>query len=463
MTNPTAVRRIRRHLTFGTVLLASVAATPVACSDFGSPSPRTLLELFVTPVNTSVAPSGTVQLAISGAWSDGASLIPATTFQATGGTISEFGLYTAGSTPGQYHVIASAVGSELRDTATITIEENPPSLTGIVISPAATSLPVGGSVQFSAKGIWSNGDSTAPVVTYSATGGTISPSGFFTAGAAVGSFQVIAYQFGGSIADTSTVTIENLPAATPVLFEDFSTYTSTANFHSDPRNIYANEEFGGPWGQWNLITLDSTTGVGEIGIGNSTKSMKYTWYNRTNATGVQPDADRCKDFYILKQINVTPVTEMWAEFYVKFSTNFTSKAPSSWSCTSNADYKFIFLTTQPGSRFSLKNDYAGLGTRWDPTAPGQGDGDNNFVHNVFHDNQWHRLRVHAKLATGGMANGEHRVWLDDVLVYTKIGITTGNQTAIYALKLGNNMNQGPDRTQTLHWGLIRVYTTNPGW
>ena len=45
--------------------------------------------------------------------------------------------------------------------------------------------------------------------------------------------------------------------------EHESTYTSTSNMHSDPRNIYAPEEFGGPWGQWNLITLDETTGVAE--------------------------------------------------------------------------------------------------------------------------------------------------------------------------------------------------------
>lgn len=44
-------------------------------------------------------------------------------------------------------------------------------------------------------------------VTYTATGGTITPSGLYTAGQTAGSYQVIATLQGGILADTSTVTV----------------------------------------------------------------------------------------------------------------------------------------------------------------------------------------------------------------------------------------------------------------
>jgi uncharacterized protein YjdB len=338
----------------------------------------------------------------------------------------------------------------------------PPTLVGVSLTPPFVTMTTGSSHQFAVTGLLSNGSTSSVSVTYTATGGTVSATGRFVAGSVPGNYRVIATVTGGSLADTSRVTVNPAVEVQPMLVEDFSTYVSTSHLHADPRNIYNSEEFGGPWGQWNLIELDTTTGVSEVGLGTSRKSMKFTWPNRTNATGVQPDANRCADFYILKGIPITPVQELWGEFWVKFSPNWTSKAPASWNCASNPDYKFIFFGTLPSSRFSIKNDYAGLGTRWDPTAPGQGDGDNNFQFNNFHDGQWHRVRMHAKVASGG-ANGIHEVWLDDVLVYSRTGITTLNQTSIYLVNLGNNLNQGPGHVQTLHWGAIRLYNQNPGW
>ncbi len=53
-----------------------------------------------------------------------------------------------------------------------------------------------------------------PGVTYSATGGTITTGGLYTAGSTAGTFRVIAVQQGGTLADTSAVTLTATP---PVL------------------------------------------------------------------------------------------------------------------------------------------------------------------------------------------------------------------------------------------------------
>ena len=61
------------------------------------------------------------------------------------------------------------------------------------------------------SGVWSDGGTTAPAVTYSATGGTITSGGLYTAGSTAGTFRVIATQQGGTLADTAAVTITAPP------------------------------------------------------------------------------------------------------------------------------------------------------------------------------------------------------------------------------------------------------------
>jgi hypothetical protein len=212
----------------------------IACAEAGGPE-RKLIEIFLTPNVAAVEPGGKVQFVVTGSWSDGSDLIPVSTFEATGGSIQPLGEFTAGSATGTFSVVARATGTDITDTAEVTITATPPVLQSISLSPASSSVTPGGSIQFAVSGTMSDGSSTTPLVVYSATGGLITPLGRFTAGSSLGTFRVIATQFGGSLADTSTVTIDAPTAATPFLVEDWSTYTSTANFHSDPRSIYDNE------------------------------------------------------------------------------------------------------------------------------------------------------------------------------------------------------------------------------
>jgi hypothetical protein len=125
------------------------------------------------------------------------------TYTATGGTITAAGLYTAASTAGSFRVIATASGKA--DTSAVTITA--PTITSISLTPATASLQSGQTQQFSVSATLSNGGTqTNPSVTYSATGGTITTGGLYTAGATAGTFQVIAASAAGP-ADTSAVTV----------------------------------------------------------------------------------------------------------------------------------------------------------------------------------------------------------------------------------------------------------------
>jgi len=95
--------------------------------------------------------------------------------------------------------LAAAVGM-------VTINPPPPTAPAtVILPPSGSSLASGGSKQFHIYGRTSAGDSAAIAVAFSATGGSITSAGLYTAGATAGSYTVIASSSG--LADTAVVTL----------------------------------------------------------------------------------------------------------------------------------------------------------------------------------------------------------------------------------------------------------------
>ncbi|HWA56747.1 MAG TPA: hypothetical protein VG692_05800 [Gemmatimonadales bacterium] len=176
-----------------------------------------LTQVTLTPASASVVAGNTQQFSVSGRLSDGSTNTPAVNYAATGGTITAGGLYTAGSTTGTFRVIATQQGGTLADTSTVTITAPPPTLAAVVVTPATATVAVGATQQFSASGRMSDGSTGTVQVTWLATGGTITTGGLYTAGSTAGTFRVIATQQGGTLADTSTITIPTPPVLSQVI------------------------------------------------------------------------------------------------------------------------------------------------------------------------------------------------------------------------------------------------------
>lgn len=172
----------------------------------------TLLQLALSPASVTLASDGTRQFTVSGIWSDGSKGLPAVTYTAKGGTITTRGFYTAGKTPGVYRIVASQQGGSEADTSTVTISPPPVTLLQLVLNPKSPTIDVGETVQFTVSGRLSDGSSTVPTVTYTATGGSITASGFYIAGNTAGSFRVIARHNTGTAADTAVLSISGQPA-----------------------------------------------------------------------------------------------------------------------------------------------------------------------------------------------------------------------------------------------------------
>jgi hypothetical protein len=204
----------RPHRSTGAITAAALAllALAVACDGaggvfVGGPNGRAVQEVLVTPENPIVGAGNTLQFQARSVMSDGDTTNNPVTWSATGGTITSGGLFTGGQTAGQFRVVARAQNG-VADTVpvTVAVSSGIPTLIAIVVTPATATVGAGGTAQFSANGLLSNGSTQAVNVNWVATGGAISGTGLYTAGAVVGTFQVFAIGLGGR-ADTATVII----------------------------------------------------------------------------------------------------------------------------------------------------------------------------------------------------------------------------------------------------------------
>jgi hypothetical protein len=173
-----------------------------------------LVKLVVSPDPASVAIGTSTRFAAKGVLSDGSTTSVKVKWTATGGTIDSTGLYTANSNSGTFRVLATNDSSAVADTAAVTVSAQQPSVTAITLSPASVTLAPGGTQRFSASAKLSDGTTDTVDVTFSATGGTITNQGSYTAGSTEGTFRVVAKASGGTLADTSAVVIA-APAPAP--------------------------------------------------------------------------------------------------------------------------------------------------------------------------------------------------------------------------------------------------------
>lgn len=247
-------------------------------------TPATLTSLSLTPATVTVASGATQQFAVAGTWSNGTTTTPAVTYTATGGTISSGGLYTAGGAAGTFQVIAAHIGGLLKDTSTVTVT----TLTSLSLVPATVTLATGATQQFTVSATWSNGTTTAPPVIYSATGGTVSAGGLYTAGASAGTFQVVVAHNGGTLKDTSAVTITGASGGTTLLTEGFEATPLPSN-----------------WFDNRTVPLSSTEAH------SGSKSLQWHWGVGT----VNPQA--------ASRVSFTPGNTVYLSYWVKQSSTWT--------------------------------------------------------------------------------------------------------------------------------------------
>ena len=131
-----------------------------------------------------------------------------------GGTISPTGLFTAGTLPGTFTNTVQATAGLLSGNATVVVLAGP--LATITVTPNPDTLAITAAQQFTAVGTDAGGNVVPIVVTWSVVsgGGTISPTGLFTAGTLPGTFTNTVRATDGLTFGNATVVVLAGPLAT---------------------------------------------------------------------------------------------------------------------------------------------------------------------------------------------------------------------------------------------------------
>src|SRR5207245_5293439 len=100
-------------------------------------------------------------------------------WRTSGGAVSASGLYTSDTVPGNYTVTATAATAPVSGSSRV---RNRGNLAQVIVTPPSAAVVAGGSLQFAAYGRKRGGDSVSVSVTWSASGGSASAVGLYTAG-----------------------------------------------------------------------------------------------------------------------------------------------------------------------------------------------------------------------------------------------------------------------------------------
>lgn len=443
------------------------------------PAP-TVTALVLTPAAATLSAGGTQQFTATEQLSNGTSrAATGVTWTATGGTVSAGGLYAAGNSAGNYRVIARGTTSHA-DTSTITISAPPPppppSVTGLVVTPASASLSAGGTQQFTATEQLSDGSSRAASgVSWSATGGTVTAVGLYTAGGTAGSFRVIGVGTSG-YADTSSVTIMAPPggggAPTSECSSPQPAWIWCDDFEQDRLSRYFEmDNGGGGFGRVNGVGRNGSPGVrirftsGQVEGGN----LKLAFGRTPNAYFRPVDAGTAN------------YREVYWRMYVRAQSGWQGGAGWKWTRAivfANANWAEAaighvssfwdnpFYTNGPvrgtddagNLRTTRYNDFDNF------VYLGQVDG----VTPLFATNRagtWYCIEAHMRLNDAGQSNGILEFWVDGNLEARQTSLNflgSFNAYGINSIFFENYWNGGSPQTQERYWDNIVVSTQRIG-
>jgi hypothetical protein len=229
------------------------------------PPTTDVTRLVISPDATTLEAGATHSFSATAYLADGSTAKTGVNWTSTGGEIDAAGSYTAGTTAGSYRVIAATTSGTVADTASVSVtvpaapaptEPAPvPTLTAVYVTPVSVSLNAGATQAFKVYGRNSDGDSVPVTVAFSATGGTVSSTGLFTAGTSGGSFRVVARESVSGKADTSAVAITvaaPAPAPTPtgtgIPYGPFGLWSSNTTVSWGPTPFTMSQNYTDPSG-----------------------------------------------------------------------------------------------------------------------------------------------------------------------------------------------------------------------
>jgi hypothetical protein len=250
---------------------AHVVATSVANPSASATATVTIttsqvVSVVISPTSASVNPAGTQTFTATVSGSTNTA-VTWSVEETGGGSVTQAGLYTAPSTTGSYHVIATSVADATKSAAATVSVVNGPIIT-VTVNPASPSVTTNANQAFTATVTNTSNTAVAWSVEESA-GGSITDGGVYTAPGLVGTYHVIATsQADTTKTGTATVTVTSLPAG--------DTVSGTVHYSgAKTGRLYINIENCSGCGASNGTSLSSAGAytIRGVNLGNGTYSI----------------------------------------------------------------------------------------------------------------------------------------------------------------------------------------------
>ncbi len=195
------------------------------------PTAAVVARVEIQPDSVSVPSGDSAYFQAIARGSDGNAVSAPITWSATGGTFDPAGFFHAGAAVGQFRVVAAVSGVEgapIADTAVVVIPAPPPPpppapvIVRLLVTPDTAELVVRDTTRFSAETVWSDSSHRAAAPAWTATGGTVTIAGLYTAGGATGTFRVVGSVDaapGVTVVDTTWVIVKSAPPPPPPVLQ----------------------------------------------------------------------------------------------------------------------------------------------------------------------------------------------------------------------------------------------------
>lgn len=405
----------------GVLVFIAACTPPEAKAGLGPADPSPITEVTVNPSAVTLDVGETLTFVAAAEHEDGSTSAPPIAWSATGGSISTGGVYTPGPTAGLFGVTASLVGGALSASAAVTIVAPVSPIVSLNVSPGSASLASGGVRQFSVSASREDGSSLTPAVTWSATGGSISSDGLYTAGGTPGTFRVIAVQQAGTLADTAAVTIAT-GIVNDMFFNSFESGCGT-----DPNVVLCDDFEDGDWYTKHCDAANSSGGLLQ------TDGWCGTIYNNE---GMAAGTTRCGGEGFKSSCAATtrsmpsgnggnfgnmgdhalsePLDEVWVRFYTKPLSGYRF----------GAEKMLTFNDNNPGNGGIRWGNLSwncawgsaqttGVLTMGFPSPMDVCQRQNVGNDIIIQSGNWYFYQVHYRLSTAGLSDGIFELWVDN--------------------------------------------------
>lgn len=330
----------------------------------------------------------------------------------------------------------------------------------VTVTPSSAEVEVGNTVLLSATVENSSGETLDRDVSWGSLDEAVASvdNGGTVTGEFAGTTGIVASVDG--VADTSSVEVieSTSGSAAPAVVFDPDNYSSTQELEDDPYGVFYRAELGGNYG------LDT-----DVGYPGGTRSMKYEWVDQGCASVAIGRTIPIPGVGTSTDMNES-VQEVWIEMYVRWSSNFQQNVDPDCAADLPA-HKLLFVSNRLTSddtpsnhgRWALTWNGGGGSITLETPQERTGDWPGGLTgingHEYF-DGEWHKVRLHLRQDPG-------LYWLevDGEVLVERTGFTVDpSDNKMWNVLVGRNKDEGnPSGTESLWWGKLSVWTSNPGW